>query len=526
MAVESLASWWRVPSPWPDLPRSYTGRVHAEDIGDPDAEVSTNELVGGLVSSQRGHSYLAWHEYQIAAEMHARLVGDQPREDDLLLKDGFADCAARVAIALSISQSEAEKQLHRAVSLRDRLPQVSLRLKYGQITVDAVKKIISRTDLIDGQDCAADVDADIAAELDLHAGAWSVHRLQMMVDRIVFRHDPDAVREARRRAKDARRFWTRATDDGMAQVSATMTAENAQIADAAVHALANTVCEKDPRTLPQRLSDAAFASLTGNPFECLCGSDECDAQIPEPGVTPPGSSVVIHVVADEGTVNGTARNAGFIAGHGVISDEHVRDLATRPDAVIRPVVPRGTPMNPDGTYTVPAYSPSNPYRPSTALDTFVRIRDGYSVIPGDTTSSFDSDLDHVREFDHADPATGGQTTEVNLNAKGRFGHLVKTFGRWVDEQYREPDTGRLRQEFITPEGLVIPGDPENLEQLLPGLRRIRFKRPPADSGSDSAAPHPDTPQPPTRSQSRVASKHVRRQRERERNRRRREQGDQ
>ncbi|MGV9713513.1 DUF222 domain-containing protein, partial [Gordonia sp. NPDC003424] len=329
-----------------------------------------------------------------------------------------------------------------------------------------------------------------------------------------------AVREARRRAKNARRFWTKPTADGMAQVAATMSAEDAQIAAAAVTALATSVCGHDPRTTGQRESDASFALLTGNPFECLCGSAECTAAIPEPATTPPSTAVVIHVVADASTVAGTAEHAGFLAGHGVIADEHVRDLVARPDAVIRPLIPNGTPENPDGSFTLHAHSADNPYRPSTALDTFVRIRDGYSVIPGDATSAFDADLDHVDEFDHIDPAFGGQTTAENINAKGRFGHLLKTFGMWVDDQMPGPD-GTTITEFTTPEGLIIPGEPETLENLLPGLWRIRFKSPPAKEDSEEHGTPPATTLPPARRQSRVANKHARRRRERERNRRRR-----
>ncbi|NED64513.1 HNH endonuclease, partial [Streptomyces sp. SID10244] len=94
------------------------------------------------------------------------------------------------------------------------------------------------------------------------------------------------------------------------------------------------------------------------------------------------------------------------------------------------------------------------------------------------TSAFDCDLDHVAEYNHTDPAVGGQTTSVNLNAKCRPGHLLKTFGDWVDDQYRDQH-GRLVTEFITPEGLVIPGEAETNEDLFPGLRRIRYESPPA-----------------------------------------------
>ncbi|MGC5259403.1 DUF222 domain-containing protein, partial [Gordonia sp. DT218] len=246
------------------------------------------------------------------------------------------------------------------------------------------------------------------------------------------RQDPDAVREARRRAVNDRRVWTTPKPDGMGQMSATMSAENVRIAAAAVKALAAAVCEHDERTTQQRASDAMFALLSGTVFECRCGREDCTARIPEPGTVPPvDATVVIHVVCDEATLTGEAEHAGFVAGHGVVSDEQVRDLAARPDAVIKPLVPTGTPQNPDGTFTLPAHLPSDPYRPSTALDTYVRVRDGYSIVPGNATSSFDADVEHVQEYDHTNPAAGGQTVPENLNIKDRFSHVLKTFGNWL-----------------------------------------------------------------------------------------------
>ncbi|MDY6810239.1 MAG: DUF222 domain-containing protein [Actinomycetota bacterium] len=515
----ALSSWWGEPSPWPDLAPRFTGRLHGDDVADAD----TNGLLGSMASSQRGRAYLAWHDYQLAAELHRRIVGDGKRPEDMLVVDGFADCAARIALALSVSQNAAEQVLREAVALRDRLPEVAERLRNGQISQARVSTIIARTDLLTGHACMADVDAEIAAELDLHRGAWSAERLRDMIDRVVFRHDPDAVREARRRALADRRMSTKPQPDGMAEISATMAAENVRIAAAAVKSLAAAVCAHDERTKAQRASDAMFALLSGTRFECLCGREDCAAEIPEPATVPPvDAKVVIHVVCDEGTLAGTAENAGFVDGHGVISDEHVRDLAARPDAIVKRLVPKGTPQNPDGTFTLPAHLPSDPYRPSAALDTYVRVRDGHSVVPGDATPAFEGDVEHVHEYNHARPAAGGQTAPENLNIKGRFFHILKTFGRWVDDMYRDR-SGRLRTEFKTPEGLVIEGDPDNLESMFPGLLRIRFASPdPPAPPDDTEPPRNAKPPPPTRSMTRVEAKHARRQQERERNRRRRE----
>ncbi|MDL9947378.1 DUF222 domain-containing protein [Gordonia sp. ABSL11-1] len=515
-----MSRWWRARSPWPGLPALYTGDVHADDVTDL-IGTHVNELLGSMASTQRARSYLAWHNYQLAAELHRRLVGDRG-EHDFLVVDGLADCAARIAVALAITQHAAEQVILQAVALRDRLPQVAQRLQQGRISPERVISVIARTDLIDGADCAAEVDAQIAAELDLHDGPWSAERLRDMVDRIVYRHDPDAVRERRRRALDARDSWVQPKTDGIAQVSTSMSAENARISQANIRALAESACSADPRTIGQRRSDAAFALMSQTRFECLCGDESCPAEIPEPGVVAAQTKIVIHVVAEEKTVTGEADSAGFVAGHGVISGDHVRDLAARPDAVIKPLVPPDTPQNPDGTYTLSAHQPADPYRPSAALDTYIRVRDGHSVIPGNATSSFDGDVDHVVEYDHADPAAGGQTCPENLNVKDRFFHILKTFGSWVDDQYRDR-RGRLRQEFITPEGLVIPGEPENLEVLFPGLRRIRFTSAdtPQQRRGSPGAPPPD-PRPPSRRRTRLAAKYARREQERERNRRRRE----
>ena len=161
---------------------------------------------------------------------------------------------------------------------------------------------------------------------------------------------------------------------------------------------------------------------------------------------------------------------------------------------------------------------AHPYRPSTALDEAVRCRDGYCADPGCAHSAWTADNDHVTEYDHHNPEAGGHTSYENLNTKCRYGHIQKTFGNWIDDQYRDPATGRLVTEYITPEGFVIPGDAETFEDTFPGLRRLRFT-PPA-----TGDPPPRRIKPPEanpRHRTRAANKHARRRAERHRNRQRR-----
>ncbi|EON30356.1 hypothetical protein GTC6_23062, partial [Gordonia terrae C-6] len=276
----------------------------------------------------------------------------------------------------------------------------------------------------------------------------------------------------------------------------------------------------------QRKSDAMCALLTRTAFACACGESDCTATPPDPTAAASGTEIVIHVVTDADTLAGGS-GPGWVDGHGVICDEHVRDLAARPDATLTPVTPVRTPPTrvaadesespaPSEVVVVfPGALTGDPYRPTSACAQFVRVRDGYCTEPGCTRSAFTADVDHVAEYDHARPARGGATSSENLNAKCRAGHLHKTHADWTDVHYRD-EHGRLVTEFVTPEGFVIPGEAETLEDLFPNLRRIRFEQ---------AAKAPPTPrvivpdrhgrQPHTITE-RTAAKHAKRREERAR----------
>jgi hypothetical protein len=435
----------------------------------------------------------------------------------------------------------------------------------------------------------------------------------------------------------------------MADVVASMTAENALLVDKRVQQLASKVCGNDPRTKPQRMSDALFCATMGVDFACDCGDERCEFACKDPDDGEDAlAQFVVHVVMDQATAEGRESNPGFIDGHGVISGDHAGDIAARRDARIRPLgggtlarrpaAPREVPnktLRPSedaemtlaerlaawkrltnfeepeskapatasgsgssqlgdavaaevpaaeadpatttapsttsttadpaagssesdgiggagdepvvvgceappneprpneppptssqmtrtcttsgsnrvrirgtGSAAMPTALPSNPYRLSAALNTFVRIRDAYCVFPGCNRPAWRSEIDHTEEYNHDDPDSGGRTTPDDTKCLCKFHHLIKSFGDWIDLQSLDGE-GRSRVVFISPEGERFLGPVWTGEDLFPELV----------DASWAPATRKTIGEMPMRSRTRLASKYVRRQAERERNRR-------
>ncbi|ATD69591.1 MULTISPECIES: HNH endonuclease signature motif containing protein [Gordonia] len=516
---------------WTDLPAEFLAGV---DPAHPESSDTATHMER-MRSIRHGEAFLAWCRYQSIATIYDQLVLNS-RSGFFI--DRYTEMVTRVCREDAITRYQADQWVGEALALRDRLPKVLTTLRDGILSRQLIQTVVSRTDLITDDDTIADLDTEIEHILRSRKGAWTTVRLRDMVDRLVFRHDPDAVRERRREALDKRGMWTENFADGTGEITGVMAAENVRIAEKAVKALADTVCAQDGRTRNQRNSDAMFALLTGTVFECQCQREDCDADIPDPAevVRSVSTEIVIHAVTDPATLDG-APGIAWVDGHGVISDEHIRDLAARPDATIKPITPVRTPPigvaaerpttnasdtpvepNPssapstDAVIVYPGAQSADPYRPTTACADFVRVRDGYCTEPGCPSSAFDSDLDHVTEYDRTNPTQGGATSSENLNAKCRFGHLHKTFGDWIDAQYRDDD-GHLVTEYRTPEGFTIPGGAETLEDLFPNLRRIRYEQPPQAPPTPRVITGDDAPS----TDNRLARKHARRRAERARN---------
>ncbi|WP_328856511.1 13E12 repeat family protein [Williamsia herbipolensis] len=469
-----------------------------------------------MVHAAAGQAFLEWMRYRDAGELHRQLVVPHEASDRRTF-DATMQCAARIAVTHSISQGAAERIVDTAVALRDRLPKVAECLRDGQLAPRYVRVIVERTDLVTDRDAQQIVDTEIAAAL-RRRGSWSASRIRDMVDRSVYRVDPDAVRARRKAAVDARGFWTERLADGMARVEATSTAEKAIAISRRVDALARAVCKDDGRTLAARKSDAHFCLVMGVAWEFQCGSDDCDAPTiddaaPAPRTMPgTGSSMTLHVICDLETVAGDGETPCFLDGYGVISPAHLDELLTEPGVTVAPIGHRDAPLAP--------HTPGDPYRPSTALDTVVRARSLYCDVAGCERAAWVCDIDHVREYDHDHPADGGQTCPGNTGSKCRFHHNLKTHTAFLDDQTVGRD-GRIESVIITPEGLTVAGPAFDGTDLFPALKDIRFTAPQNAPPADTTPP--GNPEPaPTRRRPRLADKHARRQAEREHNRRTRE----
>ena len=68
---------------------------------------------------------------------------------------------------------------------------------------------------------------------------------------------------------------------------------------------------------------------------------------------------------------------------------------------------------------------STGYRPAPRIAQFCTVRDGHtSRFP--TSAARTLELDHIQEYNHTAPATGGATTPANLTAAGKRDHQAKT----------------------------------------------------------------------------------------------------
>ena len=205
----------------------------------------------------------------------------------------------------------------------------------------------------------------------------STPKLRDRVDLWVAKCDPRAVRVPPT-VDDGRFVEVFATSAGMAGMSANVHAVDAALMDAALDALSATVCDLDPRTKAQRRADACGPlARRQTTMACQCGSTDCAAAAQRQAL----GAIVIHVLAEQATLEGTGDRPGYLPGLGVLPAESVREVAAA-GATITPL-------------TMPSDQPAPGYRPTAAQAAFVRWRDLTCRFPGCDAPAQVCDIDHT-----------------------------------------------------------------------------------------------------------------------------------
>ncbi|OBI45579.1 hypothetical protein A5707_01775, partial [Mycobacterium kyorinense] len=391
------------------------------------------DLLECMVAASRAENQAAGQRLAAIGELDGlrlREVGER----ETWMTDTQEEISAEVAAALGVTPALATSYLYYARVMRSRLPRVGALLCAGDITYWMFQTMVYRTELVTDPEVLAGIDARLAARVSRWPGL-SQSRLAAYVDRIVARADRDAVRQ-RRQAQANRELCIWDGGNGLCEVYGRLVTTDAHAVDARLDALADTVCARDPRTRKQRRADAMGALAAGaERLQCRCGLPDCPA-----GATPVPGPVVVHVIAEQATLDGAASTPGAMIGAGeLIPAELIAELAS--SARLRPVIH-------------PADAPAERgYTPSRALADFVRCRDLTCRFPGCDRPAVACDLDHTIPY-----GDGGQTHASNLKCLCRRHHLLKTFWGWRDKQL--PDgtviwTSPAGQTYVTTPGSAL-----------------------------------------------------------------------
>ncbi|KKF01338.1 HNH endonuclease signature motif containing protein [Mycolicibacterium obuense] len=383
-------------------------------------EWSDGDLVAAVDDAHRQESMLMARKLAAIAELLGRRTEQElaVEQDAAAVMSGFNRTAAEVSAALNMTAAGARVLVGHAETLAVRLPAVAAALAAGHIDWRATELICARTELVTDA-VIAEVDAALAEQIGSWR-CWSREKLITTIDAVVTSMDAEAAKARRAAAYDQRRVDVRPDLDGMARVRANLSRADGAVVDRRLAAMAASVCPNDPRTLMQRRADALTALGHGClELACACGTPDCPVRDRAPAPVVP---VVVNIVATADTVTGRSDQPGYLAGHGVIDAELVRELARE---ATRHLV--GLPHV--------SIEQAHRYRPSAALARYIRTRDLTCRFPGCTVPAARCDIDHTEPFDHADPASGGLTVAENLGCYCREHHRRKTFDEgWRDRQ--------------------------------------------------------------------------------------------
>lgn len=392
--------------------------------------------------------------------------------------------AAQIAAATRVSDRTVHQRLDASVMLVERFPATLAALARGDIDRAHVQVIVDAGMGIDDDDVRS---AYEAAAVDI-ACRETPGRLRPAARLLSQRLHPVPLAERHRAASDRRGVTVRDTDDGMAELIATLPAVIAHgILDRLTRLARTTVDARaaadDPLSSPAREGAAASTDtqasdirsfgevradtladllLTGHPTPAVSRSSvpSDDALIAQVSITVPVMTLI----------GGDDTDPAELVGHAPIDADTARRLAGAASGwdrvLIHPVT--GSVLAVDR------------YRPSEHLRRMLRTRDEHCRFPGCRQPTQRCDIDHTIAREHDGPTELG-----NLAHLCRRHHTLKHHSAW---RVVQRSGGVL--EWTSPTGRVYPDLPARTLTFTPG-----YTPPPPPPPPPPPAP-PPPPEPP------------------------------
>jgi hypothetical protein len=361
--------------------------------------------------------------------------------------DAIKSAFAEINLMLNESGRYADDRIGNACALAADCPRTLAAVCAGEITVYRALVIHGQLSGLDGEEhAAAETDAlEVAAAL-------TPAKLRAKCQRIVAGINPDAVIKRRQAELKKRNLSVRPAADGMAYLSAYLSAEDAH----AIYRLADKIAHEaktpgDERTMAERRADA-LVDIVLRPNGEERATYEAQVLVPV------------------GTALGLTGEPGYLPGYGPIPADLCAKLAA--DATWRRI------LTDPATNTTLDIAPRR-YKPGKRLSRFIHFRDKTCRWPGCNRTKVE--IDHtIRRED------GGLTVQRNLGDFCKYHHDVKDLPGWKVHQDHDGNF-----TFIIPHRRVYRTRPPGVDGDVRPVETIEIPKPP----SRQKAPPGDDPPP-------------------------------
>jgi hypothetical protein len=377
----------------------------------------------GLLDAFIGTERLLAHIHALQNRILAALA--RPSGEPLDCTDDEISAAARW------SPSTTANRLHYARTLAGIFPETLALMSAGRVSWPQATALVDITAGLEPATARA-----AQTRLLPRMPQQSVAATRKALHRAVLALDPEAAHARHLEQKNRRHVELRAEPDAMATLSLYTAAPTAAAMMAALDARAKPRSPGDTRTLDQRRADTLATLVLSS------------VGVPSSGTTQATPPALVHVVVGIDTLLGSSEEPGQLRGVGPITAAQARALAYGRDATWRRLL-----TAPDGTLI---HTDPRTYRPTAAVQRYVRARDRHCTFPGCAMPAARCDLDHIEPFNHQRPEHGGLTIPDNLHALCRRHHQLKTAGTWSVQRTRDGEV-----EWSAPTGHRYTTSPES-----------------------------------------------------------------